>query len=825
MKKILVKVGFQCVASAMLLASVWSCSEDNSPSVSDSGRIALGVGIDVRVITSRGRSADGLDVTAADLSVSLTSADGSFSQTWPSAEQFPVDRDFKAGRYVLSAFYGDSKSEGFEKPYYFGQTDVTVIADQTTPAKLTATLAKAMVSIDYTEAFISYMADYSAEIQGKQIFFAKNETRPAYVVPGTVVLNISVTKPNGKSATLNAANFTAIARHHYHITVDVNGGEVGDAVLSIIFDDMLDEETVSIDLSDELFDAPAPEFTAVGFSLGDVFELVEGSSSANMVQLNLIARGGLRSVNLIANSASLNQRGWPSTLDLISATDAQRAALTQLGFSCLGLWKSPDQMAVIDFSDVLSHIKYVEGSDNISSFSLNAVDKMTKTGEEISFSVKVLPVILNLLCPTAPKIGENKLTLDVEYNGADLAGMVVFEYRNERGSWTSLPIQEVQKEAGGHYTVVLVTPDDVSDLTVRAVYATGCTSDELSVVRVVPEFTLSVDASDVFAHTAAVSVACAEKDAAYIASIIDYQVSTDGGNNYYDIDAKVEGATVSFSGLVAGTTYTLRGVIGARVSSAVNFATEDAAQFPNSNMESWYSVDAYTKKSLWIGETDIKCWYPNSGNESFWATRNPRTTAQNSGTTCHYTSYSSTLPVDHDGGKAAEIATLGYGEGTTYTHTSSGQTGSPTPKYVCAGMLFVGDYSCPAVEQETVSFGKPFASRPSAVRFAYKYSPVNGESFRVHIVLENRSGSGVTEIARGELVSGESMTDFSEATINLEYTDRKLKCTHAYIVFESSTSATPSAPSKQGSKGAFNGYGDSKYQGSTLTVDDIELIY
>ncbi|MDE7125608.1 MAG: DUF4493 domain-containing protein, partial [Muribaculaceae bacterium] len=118
--------------------------------------------------------------------------------------------------------------------------------------------------VDYTDAFIGYMTDYSAELQGKSIFFAKNENRAAYVVPGPVSLNVSVTKPNGKSATLNAAAFTAEARHHYHITVDVNEGGVGDAVLTIIFDDMLDQESVSIDLSDELFDAPAPQFACKG---------------------------------------------------------------------------------------------------------------------------------------------------------------------------------------------------------------------------------------------------------------------------------------------------------------------------------------------------------------------------------------------------------------------------------------------------------------------------------------------------------------------------------------------------------------------------------
>jgi hypothetical protein len=92
-------------------------------------------------------------------------------------------------------------------------------------------------------------------------------------------------------------------------------------------------------------------------------------------------------------------------------------------------------------------------------------------------------------------------------------------------------------------------------------------------------------------------------------------------------------------------------------------------------------------------------------------------------------------------------------------------------------------------------------------------------------VVENRDGSNVTELGRGELVSGTEVTSWKSTTIDITYTNTKLKATHAYIVFLSSNASSPSVNPVKGDAGATKNYWDSRYIGNKLTVDNIQFNY
>ena len=139
-------------------------------------------------------------------------------------------------------------------------------------------------------------------------------------------------------------------------------------------------------------------------------------------------------------------------------------------------------------------------------------------------------------------------------------------------------------------------------------------------------------------------------------------------------------------------------------------------------------------------------------------------------------------------------------------------------------MLFMGDYSLSG-EQETFNYGRSFTSRPTSLSFDYKFSSLNSESFKAYVVIENRDGGKTTRLAYGELVSNTSVTNFTNTTIRLNYTNLVLKATHAYIVFISSTAENPSVRNVQGSKNFLQGFADSKRIGNVLTVDNIKFNY
>ena len=95
------------------------------------------------------------------------------------------------------------------------------------------------------------------------------------------------------------------------------------------------------------------------------------------------------------------------------------------------------------------------------------------------------------------------------------------------------------------------------------------------------------------------------------------------------------------------------------------------------------------------------------------------------------------------------------------------------------------------------------------------------------MVVENRTGNKVTELARAELVSGKAVSSFENVKVMIkdDYIPGTLKATHIYVVFISSTADSPAVKNVKGSNGAFAGYADARRIGSVLTVDNIELIY
>ncbi|MDE6403402.1 MAG: DUF4493 domain-containing protein, partial [Muribaculaceae bacterium] len=234
------------------------CNEDWNTAVSGTGQLNIVLSLDTDSYSSRSRASEAPDrITVDDLAITLTPDDpkGSVRQ-WNSINDFSNSEKFAVGGYTLEAGYGDLATEGFQCPHYYGAARLNVRENDITNVTLDAKLANAMVTPTYTDAFTGYFTNYSLEfrtIKGNSIAYAANETRPVYVAPGSVQLIVNVVKPNGVAAAYQATSFVAEAQHHYHLTLDVNGGNVGAvSSITISFDDSVEQEDVTIDLSDDL---------------------------------------------------------------------------------------------------------------------------------------------------------------------------------------------------------------------------------------------------------------------------------------------------------------------------------------------------------------------------------------------------------------------------------------------------------------------------------------------------------------------------------------------------------------------------------------------
>lgn len=261
--------------------------------------------------------------------------------------------------------------------------------------------------------------------------------------------------------------------------------------------------------------------------------------------------------------------------------------------------------------------------------------------------------------------------------------------------------------------------------------------------------------------------------------------------------------TATLNGLSPATNYQYRVKVDATIGETNSFATSPAAPLPNGGFDDWHQ--------------NGKIWNPwLSGGTSFWDTGNRGATT---------ISDSNSVPSD-DTSRGTGKAALLESKFLTMQFAS--------------GNIFSGEYLKTVGMNGVLSFGRPFASFPSKLRFHYKYMSATidksgDDSFAylkgrpdsccVYIALtdwneprEIRTRPSDRQlfdkndthiIAYAEFVQGSSTATYQEIDLSLNY--RSHNHTPKYIVVVATAS-------KYGDY--FTGGG-----GSKLWLDDLELIY
>ena len=148
--------------------------------------------------------------------------------------------------------------------------------------------------------------------------------------------------------------------------------------------------------------------------------------------------------------------------------------------------------------------------------------------------------------------------------------------------------------------------------------------------------------------------------------------------------------TATVTGLTAGTTYEYRAVCDGYESKPYTFSTEAAAQLPNAGFEEW---DTSSKAHLVYA----------SGGTMFWDSGNHGSSTMNKNVTTR------AEDKKHSGSYSAKLESQFVGIGTI-------------GKFA-AGNLFVGKYLATNGTNGVLGWGRPFTSRPKALRGYVHYTP------------------------------------------------------------------------------------------------------
>jgi hypothetical protein len=234
---------------------------------------------------------------------------------------------------------------------------------------------------------------------------------------------------------------------------------------------------------------------------------------------------------------------------------------------------------------------------------------------------------------------------------------------------------------------------------------------------------------------------------------------------------------------------------------------------------------------------DLNLWYKTSSDyyepgesasNTIWGTGNQGTQILNK---------LATIPEDlGNGNLAAKMITLDNGK-------LAGSFGAP----IAAGSLFTGvfnpDKIDPSNPEAAIEFGTPFPGRPDKLRFKYKYAPgeqnkdKNGnvlsfsDMLDIYALLEVRFGGKTERLGTAWFRSSDVVAEFTEKEITFTYgeldgsfPDYMKPSDHGYVSADSASFILPTHITFVASS-SYDGANFAGAIGSTLIIDDIELVY
>ena len=815
-------------------------------------------------------------LTTADYNIRIVQQSDTV-QSYDRFDEMPSEIELKEGAYTLIASKGDNLPSAFENPYFEGSTDFTVKAGMSTPIDVTCTLGNARITVDYTEDFKEAYSDYtvllSSAFTSGSLEIKKDETRPAYmqVAKEGSELGIAIRLKKiteDKEKTYKIPTPLSIERRQNIRLIFKTDGEALDGIgLEIILDDEMTNVTLNEGIPDFMWKPfEKPTLSPDDFTNGESFTIKVGKFEKSPT-VGFAMPAGIAS--LCVKQWREDKENEEITYDLATDEGVTAALGKNFKWSVNGKAntnvKGERKTGQLFLKDAINSLEAPIEEDQTYTYhyEFSGVDATGK-----AHATNVLGVTVVVQPAGQPIITFDGFPETTIIEGDDMSKEIEAKFEAEGiidETKTTLTINDgvddkvyniltdgtvlyndwgISVESGNNATATLKFPKVFSsrleapmegektftyklDLADKKGRSFPTLTKTLTVKAPVFELTPSANGGDAFACRAFLRAKVSDGTHPDNLKFQWRKVGNGSWNNCKNHTYQTDEICDTLKNLTSGgQQYEIRAIYREkekRVTEPIVITTENVVELEDGSFENWHKKEVY-KKTIWsVGTTGlgIDQWWPyNEGGSSWWTTRNALTTSQRSGVSCYYTSYSGTIPVDNGyEGKAAEISTLGWKEGNTFTELG-GKSGTHS-----AGMLFLGSHSATSNGVETIDYGHEFNVRPNAFEFYYKFKSLNSESFEAYIVVENRENGTVMQLGSGRIMSNQDQASFVPVRVNVHYTNTSLKATHMYIVFRSSTAEDPSVEGVQGSLGALNGYSDSRYVGNVLTIDNVRLIY
>ena len=812
------KFGIPLLGALTLAAGLIGCADEShwGSSSNEKGSISISLTTNSDIATakpifrsgeeSRAEVSNDLNTyinmpAAADFKVKLEKADGSYSKTWSSLNDFKEEAassKFNTGAYTLTAFYGEKGTQDYEAPYFEASSSFTVLSDKTQEVNLEAELKNSMVKINYTQAFKDYMSNFYSMIhtEGRtdDITYGMVESRPAFLEPNNANITVHfTTKDKGYTSSVSLGEFAPSSKTLHNITFDIVESQNGTASLNVSFDETLEDEDINIDLSDELFTTPAPVITCEGFSNGETIDMLEGTGSDVTLKMNVKAEGKIKSAVLTVDSGNFTP-SWGEEYDLCKAfadnkvAEIRNAGIDAIGFGFTGQPTDMDGfLTLTDFGKSLPK--------GVHTISLTVTDQTGKVSEPAVVVLNSEEITINMVGEPTIVYGSGQAVLTLDYNGTNPNSDISFQAVGADGYYTSARIISCEENTATRafekkryvYTIELPVTTK-SSIGVHVYHKGTKLVGEFQVPVTVPVYQIAD--YDAYSKYAYIKVTTPNStDPSVLAAVINNLVIKGNDNELNIANRDASNGIVTLSGLTHKTTYNITSSItGDTWNNNESFTTEEELGIPNGDFKG--HGETYSMAGLQVGGK-YSVWpvdYSHTSSFTYtlptnWATINTLTAWNGSSNKNTWFIVPSSWLENGQG----LMRNVGYNHSGT---TPSKSGGAGNTKYYCenapsdsqfnhaAGELFLGTYSFNGTVSR--SEGTPFASRPQSISFEYEYAPINNDKGFAEIKVLDATGNELG----GEIIDIE--TGKGTKTINFNYSKFGNKVAKLIVTFKSS---------------------------------------
>lgn len=237
-------------ASILLLAlgAAAGCKKTEAPAA-DTGSITFAVAAQQEVADVTRSQISDITTLPAAADFTLTITDSKKQTVWSgSMGGMTEPYSLATGDYTVSAEYGSTTDEGFDKPCFTGSLAFTINGGDSKQITIPVSLANAIVKVSCTDMFRNYFSDYSFKITtaaGTQIDFPKSETRGAFIDAYKFTIDGTLKNQGGTAQSFNKTYDTGINPATCY-TVTFDASSVGGTSITVTFNDT----TETIDLGD-----------------------------------------------------------------------------------------------------------------------------------------------------------------------------------------------------------------------------------------------------------------------------------------------------------------------------------------------------------------------------------------------------------------------------------------------------------------------------------------------------------------------------------------------------------------------------------------------